>query len=151
MTGRAQEIFSNFMTLKRLGHAHFSESLGQYDCGLVSSQIEVLFTVQKLGPLSFKDLAQHLMLQPAAVTQSFESLAKLGYVDRKVCEDDRRTYHISITDSGVAKLKELEPYVQVRKQLISDALTSEEIDTFINLQQKIIDQMQTALQKLKEK
>lgn len=138
------------MTLKRLGHAQFCEYLKQIKTDLTASQIEALFIIKKRGPLSFKDLAQQLMLQPASVTQLFDALSGFGYVDRKVCEDDRRASNISITDKGIEFLRAFEPYIEQRQSLIAQALTEEEAQELNRLHHKLIAYMQAQHKKIKE-
>ena len=141
MTERTQQVFSNFATLRRLGRAHV---LGEIkDSGLAVSQLEALFAVHKLQPVSFKDLGYHLSQQPAAITQTIDSLVELGLVEREHNQEDRRTWHISLSPSGLAKLTSLKPVLEKRKKTISDALSHEEIDQLIHLQEKLIHHMQT--------
>lgn len=145
MTQRSQEIFGNFMTMKRLMMAHFREVMQHHDFGLKPSQIEVLFAVHTMQPLCFKDLGRHLMLQPAAVTQLVDSLVEEGYLTRAISEDDRRTWFVSLTDAGQAKLAEFKPYMHERKHIIHQVLTDTEIDDLIRMQTKIITGLQSSL------
>jgi DNA-binding MarR family transcriptional regulator len=141
MTEQIQQVFSNFATLRRLGRAHLFSVVK--DSGLAASQLEALFAIDKLQPVSFKDLGCHLSQQPAAITQTIDSLVEAHLVERKHSQKDRRTWHISLSSTGTEKLAALKPELEKRKKTITEALSHDEIDQLIYLQQKLIQHLQT--------
>lgn len=135
---RARVMFHNFMTLKRLRHQQLSECMFIQKHTLTPAQLEALFAVKELQPVTFTQLAEHLMQRRAAVTQLYDALERSGYVNRTICEDDRRTSHITLTELGHDLFRHMEPFFRQQTSLVTDALTADEIETFIALQEKLI-------------
>jgi len=64
------------------------------------SQINTLFRLFHHGPGSVNDLAQHLGVTKAAVSQLLDSLIAAGLVVRSENPEDRRKRLIALTDEG---------------------------------------------------
>lgn len=68
--------------------------------GLSMSQINSLFRIYHLGPASVNDLAEHLGVTKAAVSQLLDRLVEDGLILRREDPRDRRSKQILLTDKG---------------------------------------------------
>lgn len=55
---------------------------------------------------SQRELAQALNVSPATIATSLKSLERLGYVEKRVDENDARRNRVTITDKGNAAVKQ---------------------------------------------
>ncbi|MBI2708987.1 MAG: MarR family transcriptional regulator [Actinobacteria bacterium] len=71
---------------------------------LTLTQLSMLSSVDRHGPLSLGDLASHERLAPPTVTKLVDKLEGLGLVERRAVASDRRVVHVAITAPGRRKL-----------------------------------------------
>ncbi len=94
--------------------SHFIEEmiaslLKQYD--LTTQQYNVLRILrgQKGKPANLSTLQERMIDKNSNTTRLVDKLIKKGFVDRNVCELNRRKIEIGITNKGLKILKELDP------------------------------------------
>jgi DNA-binding MarR family transcriptional regulator len=75
--------------------------------GLTASQLSVLSTLDRHGPMTLGDLAVHEGVQPPSVTRMAVSLEEKGLVRRSSSETDRRSVLAAITPKGTKALDEV--------------------------------------------
>jgi DNA-binding MarR family transcriptional regulator len=76
----------------------------QGDTGLSPSQLSALTSIERHGPLTLGDLAEHERVAPPSITRVVAKLEELGLVTRQTDPDDRRVARVSATDAGHALL-----------------------------------------------
>jgi DNA-binding MarR family transcriptional regulator len=101
---------------------------------LTPSQISVLFTVVRRGPLGLSELAELEAMNPTMVSRITAQLAELGLIRREARPEDRRAATVCATAAGrrmrervhVERSRALSEYVgeleQVRQQALLAAL-----------------------------
>lgn len=67
---------------------------------LTPSQISVLFTIVRLGPLGPSELAEIEAMNPTMVSRVIAHLCTLGLIERESKQDDRRAATVSATEAG---------------------------------------------------
>jgi DNA-binding MarR family transcriptional regulator len=67
---------------------------------ITASQLSALVSVERLGPISLKDLAEMETISPPSMTRISTHLEQQGLVVRVVDAADRRVARLAITDSG---------------------------------------------------
>ena len=72
----------------------------QTDTGLTPTQLSALAAVDRHGPLTLGDLAQHERIAPPTVTKVVAKLEADGYLTRQADPDDRRSTLVATTRSG---------------------------------------------------
>lgn len=75
--------------------------------GLEQSHLDVLTTLRRSGPpyrLTAGELSRRCRVTPGATTQRVQAMEALGLVERIREEPDRRTVHVQLTPSGLARL-----------------------------------------------
>ena len=68
--------------------------------GLTPTQISVLFTICREGPLALAVLAERETLNPTMLSRVIGGLAERGLVDRMTGADDRRSAVVAATSAG---------------------------------------------------
>jgi DNA-binding MarR family transcriptional regulator len=68
--------------------------------GLTPSQISVLFTVVRLGPLGLSDLAAIEAMNPTMVSRIIVQLCETGLLQRESRPEDRRAATVTATAAG---------------------------------------------------
>lgn len=79
------------------------------DHGLTTAQFGVMEALYHLGRTTLGDLAEKLLVSGGNVTYVMDRLAKLGYVTRERCSEDRRVYWATLTEKGRAVIAEVFP------------------------------------------
>src|ERR1700730_13374582 len=69
----------------------------QANAGITPSQLAVLGTLGRLGPLTLGELAAAEGVQPPSITRIANALEERGLVERSVVSDDRRSYRLRLT------------------------------------------------------
>lgn len=76
------------------------------DAVLTLTQIATLGTLDRHGPLTPRELAEHEKVQPPSMTRVLAHLEELGLIDRTPHESDGRQHLVSLTGSAQSLLKE---------------------------------------------
>jgi DNA-binding MarR family transcriptional regulator len=91
------------VSLMRLARRLRAERL---DEGLTPTQLAVLGTLDRHGPMTLGELASHEKVQPPSMTRTTAVLEERGLLTRVAQEIDRRQVRVAISDSGLALLRE---------------------------------------------
>jgi len=91
------------VSLMRLARRLRAERL---DEGLTPTQLAVLGTLDRHGPMTLGELAAHEKVQPPSMTRTTAILEERGLLTRAPQEVDRRQVRIAIGDAGLALLRE---------------------------------------------
>ena len=91
------------VSLMRLARRLRAERL---DEGLTPTQLAVLGTLDRHGPMTLGELAAHEKVQPPSMTRTTAILDERGLLTRVTQDVDRRQVRIAISDAGLALLRE---------------------------------------------
>ena len=75
------------------------------------TQVAALATIERAGPLTLGELAEHEGVQPPTITAAVGKLEDCGFVDREVDPSDRRVTRVIVSPDG----KRLLARVRTRK------------------------------------
>jgi DNA-binding MarR family transcriptional regulator len=134
------EVFENMSAMKRGMYSHFQTIMK--DCPVSRTQLELLFTIKHLQPISFKHLAKQLYLTPGAVSQLADSLLQDGFITREIDPNDRRTQSLSLSEKGEGVLTDIEKRQKKIMEQVMQDLTTEELAAWANVQKKLIAHFQ---------
>ncbi|MEA3364031.1 MAG: MarR family transcriptional regulator [Candidatus Hydrogenedentes bacterium] len=82
--------------------------LRQFD--LTQAQFNVLFALRyKTRAITQVELGRRLVVTRATVTSVLDKLESKGYVERRDVPDNRRSYHVELTEAGRALVEKVEP------------------------------------------
>ena len=72
----------------------------QANAGVTPSQLSVLATIDRHGPVGLKELAAIEQVKPPSITRIVTALEEEGFVTRVVSDEDRRSARVSLTSDG---------------------------------------------------
>lgn len=75
--------------------------------GLTPSQLSVLASVERLGPIQLGDLARVETVAPPTLTRAVDRLEEQGVVQRRPDGSDGRVVRVEVTRAGRAALEDL--------------------------------------------
>ena len=121
-----------------LGESHVPFMNVILEKGLTAKQLDYLSTIARLGSPRLGDLTRELGLSSPSITAIIKRFIELGYVEKTMSEDDRRSFRIRLTE----KARELEKMHQKSHMEIAETLTKNlsdsEVDQLIGLLKKVI-------------
>lgn len=136
-----QQLFENVSAMKRSMASHWQ--LTNHDCPVSQAQLELLFTIRHMQPVSFKQIAAHLHLTPGAVSQLVEGLEQHQLVNRQADPHDRRVQCLELSQNGTVLLRGIEQRRRSLMQAIAEDLSDEELELWLRVQTKILNHFQT--------
>lgn len=110
-------------------------SLKPYDLSIEQFNVLRILRGQKGQPVNLQDIQDRMINKMSNTTRLVDKLILKGYVERFVCENNRRKVEIFITETGLKLLKNLDPVVDETEKSITAALNAEELkilNTLIN-------------------
>ncbi len=125
------------VSLMRLARRLRAERL---DEGLTPTQLAVLGSLDRHGPMTLGELAAHEKVQPPSMTRTTAILDERGLLTRVIQEVDRRQVLIAISDKGLALLRE------DRKR--RDAWLAERFDRLTSDERALLHQVAPLLDRL---
>ncbi len=111
-------------------HGRLQEALAQGDYPPLP-WYEVLATIDKTSDRRMRmgDLAEILVITRGGLTKLVDRLVKAGYLERTLCESDRRVTYASLLPAGADLLEEMRPVVEAELQAsFSTKLTARQAD-----------------------
>ena len=134
------------MSLEVLSHqlAEFYDKMASWehsivkDSGLSPAQMHTVEIIGHNQDMKMKELAERLGVTTGTLTVGVDKLEKLGLVERKPHESDRRSWLIVLTDEGKKMYEQHHKYHQEFTNEISRDLTIDQIDNLTELLDIII-------------
>ena len=104
---------------------HQNEIFGEFD--LTGTQYNILRILrgQHPSPLSINLLKERMLDKMCDASRLVERLRKKGWVEREICEEDRRRVNVRITNAGLKLLDKLDEYNESFDNLFANLSDSE--------------------------
>jgi DNA-binding MarR family transcriptional regulator len=106
-------------------------------------QIYYLETVARLKNPTPTELARRLKVSKPSASAAIEHLAQEGYVDKVQSDDDRRSFHVHLTEKGERLAAAHEAVHEHIVQALTKGLDQSEIEQLTRLLDKIIRSLET--------
>jgi DNA-binding MarR family transcriptional regulator len=100
-------------------------------------QCLVLIILNKDTKIPQNELANLLFKDNASITRMIQLMVK-EYLNRTIHKEDRRKFHLEITEKGKRTLELINPIVQLNRETALNGLSLEEIDLLDKILNKII-------------
>ena len=114
------------------------ESVRRY--GLTHAQFDIIATLGNTDGMSYKELGERTLITKGTLTGVIERLEHKGIVRRERSSDDKRSFHVRLSDAGDAVFREVFPKVIAHgKQLFAQYSDTE------------FDELNGALTRLRER
>lgn len=129
-----QELFARYSFLldrtarKVKQYAQHQFKTGDFD--VTVDQWLVLKNLSENGLLSQTELANLVFKDHPTLTRIIDLLCKKGYVERVPHPQDRRSFQLHLTESGVAKVTELRPKILEIREKAWENLTESDFEEF---------------------
>lgn len=137
---RYNTLLKKFIALDREHHRLLEREVGA--SGMHRSQHAMLLYVKRCSHApTQKELAELLLISPAAVAVTIKKLETAGYVERKSDERDSRRNSITLTKKGEKILLDTKKLIDVIDRRMFEHFTPEEYDVFT----RCLDKMQNNL------
>jgi DNA-binding MarR family transcriptional regulator len=137
------------MSLEILSHqlAEFYDKMASWehsivkDSGLSPAQMHTVEIIGHNQNMRMKELAERLGITTGTLTVGVDKLEKLGLVERKPHESDRRSWLIVLTDEGKEMYEQHHKYHQEFTNEISRDLALEQIDNLTKYLNSILKRL----------
>ena len=131
-----EEITADFHAIKNKMHGKMMQ--GQKG-GITHAQRFALFVISQSKDLGIKEISKMMCTTSSAATQLVNELAKQGFVKRKKNEKDRRALDLAVSKKGQKQIIKAKKLQMEMMSKIFSALSNKELQSFIKLNKKIIN------------
>lgn len=114
-----------------------SNTLKPSDISIEQFNVLRILRGQKGKATNLQDIQSRMVSKMSNTTRLVDKLILKGYVERFVCEKNRRKVEIFITSQGLNFLEEIDPLVACAEANITSPLSQEELKTLNNLLTKL--------------
>lgn len=104
---------------------HQSKFFGKFDITGTQYNILRILRGQYPNPVSINVLKERMLDKMCDASRLVERLRKKGWVEREICEEDRRRANVRITKSGLLLLKKMDEYNEAFDNILSNLSASE--------------------------
>jgi len=112
---------------------------------LTEAQFNVLFALRyKTRALNQVELGRRLVVTRATVTSVLDKLESKGYVERQNVPDNRRSYHVELTEAGRALVDQVEPVYRNSIHYVLGHLDEDDVKHLI----RILDPVRARMREL---
>jgi DNA-binding MarR family transcriptional regulator len=105
---------------------------------LTINQFRYLDAVYELGDPTITEIAERLQITKASVTSGIHKLIQLGYVTKAQSDQDKRVFHVYLSESGERMIAAKYRAVQAYVAFIRRALTDQEARQFEETLNKLV-------------
>ncbi len=105
----------------------FSEEIKPYDLSIEQYNVLRILRGQKGNPLNLQDIQKRMINKMSNTTRLVDKLIKKDFVQRTICENNRRKVEILITAQGLTVLKKLDDKITQAEEQITSGLSTAEI------------------------
>jgi DNA-binding MarR family transcriptional regulator len=123
---------TNCKVLEILGQA-----LKPYEISLQQFNVLRILRGQKGVPANLSTVQERMVNRMSNTTRIIDKLIDKNFVQRNICEKNRRKIELFITDEGMRLLKVVDPVVDKAEKQITQALRSDEQENLFELLRKI--------------
>src|SRR5690606_1127990 len=114
-----------------------SKTLKPFDISIEQFNVLRILRGQKGNPTNLQDIQGRMVSKMSNTTRLIDKLLLKNYVERYICEENRRKVEIFITPQGLEFLKEIDPMVEASEKDLTSPLSEEELKSLNNLLTKL--------------
>ncbi len=130
----ARALTATFFGVMQRMKQHSARKAAEWDMSV--AQVRALYALRE--PLSMRELAERLYLDPSNLTALVDRLEALGLVERQADPDDRRVKRLVITDKGTRLSDEIIGAV-FEESPVFDALSAPEQRQLLDLLNRLVE------------
>lgn len=107
------------------------------ELGIGAGQYQFLMTLYLKDGLSHDELTERMSVDKATTTRAIMKLEEEGYVTKVLNEEDKRKYHIYLTEKAISKKDEVLRISKLWEDHLIKSLTEEEVESLLYMMRKI--------------
>lgn len=111
------------------------------DSGLSPAQMHTIEVIGHHENMMMRELADRLGITTGTLTVAVDRLEKLGMVERKPHEHDRRAWLIVLTENGTKMYEQHNKFHEEFTREIAQDLTTKEIESLTTLMKSVLNRM----------
>jgi len=115
-----------------------SEALKPFDISIPQFNVLRILRGQHGKPANLSTIQERMVSKMSNTTRIVDKLIVKEYVERVVCEKNRRKVEITITKKGLNFLAEIDPIIDKAEALITENLSASELESLTNNIQKLL-------------
>ena len=104
-----------------------SAALKPYEVSLQQFNVLRILRGQGSTPANLTTLNERMVTKMSNTTRLVDKLLIKGFVERSICEENRRKIEITITTKGLDILKDMDVVMQKTEDILVDQLTEKEL------------------------
>lgn len=101
--------------------------LKPFDISIEQFNVLRILRGKKGEPTNLQDIQERMISKMSNTTRLVDKLILKGYVERFICEKNRRKVDIYVTENGLNVLKELDPIVEKIEEALTSNLSEQEL------------------------
>lgn len=113
------------------------ETLKAFDISIPQFNVLRILRGQNRSPANLSTIQERMVSKMSNTTRLVDKLISKDYVERVICEENRRKVEITITKKGLQLLEQIDPIVDKTEKNITENLTSQEVEQLTELLQKL--------------
>lgn len=121
----------------RIGSSFLSKSYEKYDIG--TGQYQFLIQLYLDDGISHDTLTERISVDKATTTRAIKKLESAGYVRLELNKNDKRKYHIFLTDKAKELKDEIFQVYYLWEALLVKSLSEEEIENLLSTFKKMYE------------
>lgn len=133
-----RKLLLSILHITNLINDSISETLKPFEVSIPQFNVLRILRGQKGKPANLSTIQERMISKMSNTTRLVDKLITKEYVDRVVCEENRRKVEITITPKGLDFLKEIDPLIDKAESQITEDLSAEEIESFTQNLQKLL-------------
>lgn len=114
-------------------------ALKPFDISIEQFNVLRILRGQHGKPTNLQDIQDRMVSKMSNTTRLVDKLILKEFVERFICEKNRRKVEIFITPKGMEALLDIDPIIEQTETQITSALTQEELKTLNHLLTKLRD------------
>ena len=138
---QVMEVYQSFWAINKTTANFSKKNAGSF--GLSLQQLSILNTLLAFPKLTQQELADKLISSKSTISVGIDKLVKMGLVERKVSEEDRREVKIKLTIKGeeVSK-KSSKNSISYKAMLFAlDKMPDEDIQSLLRIQKELLNHL----------
>ncbi|MCK0126023.1 MarR family transcriptional regulator [Gelidibacter sp. F2691] len=124
-----------------LTHVNFKDTISNvlkpFDISIEQFNVLRILRGQQGKPTNLQDIQDRMVSKMSNTTRLVDKLIIKGFVERFICEDNRRKVEIFITQKGLEALNIIDPKVLSAETELTEILTLDELNTLNTLLTKL--------------
>jgi DNA-binding MarR family transcriptional regulator len=132
-----EELMQNISALRK---AVFSPD-SRLHRTITPQQWVVMRIIAHTPDCTVKDIAAQMQITSSAATQLVDKLEQGRFISRKENSKDRRAIHISLSKKTESEVKKLKMQMRSRLTKVFSVLSEKELEQFVTIHKKIVDQI----------